>query len=258
MIDIDGLKQINDTHGHQAGDEAIVATAELLRGVLRASDVTARIGGDEFAVLLPAASREEAAAVARALLAAARTAPGAPGGLALSIGIADIVAAPTDPAGLSARADRSMYQAKRAGGNGYAIDESHDTPPEPQLGLDRAAAIDNHRRPVLKVVDRPAEPIDVNKLLAAIAQLGAASLALVAWELSATEQAITGAWATATRSGMLERVRYDPTDRESQYGLTERGRQRLRASELEPELERPGDNQRPPAGRRPRHRQRRR
>lgn len=50
-VDLDGLKQINDTFGHQEGDKALMATADILRGTFRSSDVLARIGGDEFAVL---------------------------------------------------------------------------------------------------------------------------------------------------------------------------------------------------------------
>ena len=51
QIDLDGLKSINDTFGHAAGDQAIVATAAILRGTFRESDVVARLGGDEFVAL---------------------------------------------------------------------------------------------------------------------------------------------------------------------------------------------------------------
>jgi diguanylate cyclase (GGDEF)-like protein len=52
LLDVDGLKALNDAHGHAAGDEAIVATAQALRAAVRKTDVVARVGGDEFAVLL--------------------------------------------------------------------------------------------------------------------------------------------------------------------------------------------------------------
>ena len=53
MLDIDGLKEINDQHGHAAGDEVLHRAAQLLKKVFRSEDIIARIGGDEFAVLLP-------------------------------------------------------------------------------------------------------------------------------------------------------------------------------------------------------------
>ena len=53
FIDLDNLKEINDRHGHGAGDQALVAMADLLRATFRESDVVARLGGDEFAVLIP-------------------------------------------------------------------------------------------------------------------------------------------------------------------------------------------------------------
>ena len=55
LVDLDGLKTINDTHGHQVGDQRIKALADALRASSRATDTAYRIGGDEFAVLLPGA-----------------------------------------------------------------------------------------------------------------------------------------------------------------------------------------------------------
>jgi diguanylate cyclase (GGDEF)-like protein len=60
MLDLDHFKYVNDTLGHQAGDEIIVRAAELLAGRLRESDVLARLGGDEFAILLPRGNAESA------------------------------------------------------------------------------------------------------------------------------------------------------------------------------------------------------
>ena len=58
VFDIDGLKRVNDLHGHEEGDRVIAGTADLLRSLLRADDILARLGGDEFAAILPETSRE--------------------------------------------------------------------------------------------------------------------------------------------------------------------------------------------------------
>lgn len=65
FVDLNGMKGINDTHGHRAGDEALVETAALLRRVFRASDVVGRLGGDEFVVLATGAPRESEEAVSK-------------------------------------------------------------------------------------------------------------------------------------------------------------------------------------------------
>ncbi len=119
MIDLDQFKQVNDTHGHKMGDSVIVAVAGLLRDRLRSGDSVARIGGDEFAMLLVNAGAEDALAVVaelRTALAALvvrnrdRTSP-----VTASIGLATLDgnnAASSDPL---VRADQAMYRAKAAG-----------------------------------------------------------------------------------------------------------------------------------------------
>ncbi|WP_432574538.1 EAL domain-containing protein [Kineococcus sp. SYSU DK005] len=108
VLDLDGLKELNDTRGHQAGDALIVRAAQVLGAHLRPEDVLARLGGDEFAALLPDAHRAAAAAVLARLregLAAA--------GVRASLGAATRRAA----AGLStawAEADAAMYADKTA------------------------------------------------------------------------------------------------------------------------------------------------
>jgi diguanylate cyclase (GGDEF)-like protein/PAS domain S-box-containing protein len=115
LIDLDGFKAVNDTHGHHAGDALLVAIAERLRRCVRPGDTPARLGGDEFAVVLPAAGRSDAEHVA-ARLTALLTDPVALDGvlvpLRASIGIATSDA--VDPDQLLREADSAMYATKRA------------------------------------------------------------------------------------------------------------------------------------------------
>jgi diguanylate cyclase (GGDEF)-like protein/PAS domain S-box-containing protein len=116
QIDLDGFKPVNDTYGHRAGDRALQEVARRLRASLRDSDTAARIGGDEFAVVLPAASRQSATAVARKL-ATAIAAPVTVGGgelrLGASIGVAVYPENGLTAVALSEAADAAMYAAKR-------------------------------------------------------------------------------------------------------------------------------------------------
>ncbi len=113
LIDIDDFKQINDRHGHRAGDAALVRLAQTLNQKLRGSDLCARLGGDEFAVLLPNTGEATAREVAEKLQAALQVpADGAGDGLSLSIGLAEGMM-PLEP--LLHRADAAMYEAKRDG-----------------------------------------------------------------------------------------------------------------------------------------------
>ena len=120
LMDLDGFKLVNDQLGHLIGDTLLVAVADRLRHLCRRDDVAARIGGDEFAVLLSAISRLDALAVAQCIVAAV-SAPYDLGQdvsarVGASIGVA---CAPEDglqPDLLISRADRALYAAKRAGG----------------------------------------------------------------------------------------------------------------------------------------------
>jgi len=119
-IDLDGLKAVNDSDGHASGDALLRLAAERMASVLRHSDVLARIGGDEFAVLLPEADAINARAVAEKLAARLREPePGAAAPLA-SIGAAAIEC-PIDSDELFARADRALYAAKRGGGGTFRL-----------------------------------------------------------------------------------------------------------------------------------------
>jgi diguanylate cyclase (GGDEF)-like protein/PAS domain S-box-containing protein len=127
FVDIDGFKAINDTWGHDAGDRVLKEIAARLASSVRESDTAARIGGDEFLVVLSnLASRDDAALVARKMLDAfARPIGIAEGDVAvgLSVGIAVY---PDDGAGpdeLIKAADGAMYRVKRAGKNNYGFAE---------------------------------------------------------------------------------------------------------------------------------------
>lgn len=115
FIDLDRLKEINDEHGHSVGDQALIHTAWLLREKIRSSDVVARIGGDEFGVLLEYAEPESAWDKASVLVAAVKASP-LHGHLPIevSIGVTALQSDDTAEAAL-ARADAEMYRAKRKG-----------------------------------------------------------------------------------------------------------------------------------------------
>ena len=119
MLDLDDFKLVNDSFGHLLGDDVLRWTAELIRKTLRASDVPARYGGDEFAILLPDADRDEAAATATRLregfTAAAYSRDGrlaVPVGV--SIGAATFPADGRTAAELIAVADAGLYRMKRS------------------------------------------------------------------------------------------------------------------------------------------------
>ena len=120
MLDLDNFKQHNDTHGHGAGDQLLMALADGLRGRLRATDVTGRLGGDEFAALLPHADRMRAHAVSESLLTHIRAIIGAPsrdnGQITASVGVVSLARLETLTAeGVMRAADQAMYEAKRRG-----------------------------------------------------------------------------------------------------------------------------------------------
>jgi diguanylate cyclase (GGDEF)-like protein len=117
-LDLDGFKQINDTHGHDVGDEALVEMAALLKQTCRESDLVARFGGDEFVLLLAGTPPEDSDAVRERIAAAIAEANAQPGReyqLATSIGMAAWQPdAPTSLAALLQAADVDMYACKRA------------------------------------------------------------------------------------------------------------------------------------------------
>ena len=115
MIDVNRLKEINDTQGHLAGNRAIKAVGDALRSCLRPYDFLARMGGDEFVLLLPGMDSEGAAAkrpdLAAAIQTLAKDFPEAP--ISISMGSASYPADGRDPEQLVALADQRMYRHKR-------------------------------------------------------------------------------------------------------------------------------------------------
>jgi two-component system cell cycle response regulator len=128
MIDLDGYKQLNDTFGHQVGDQLLVMAGKVIAANMRRMDVAARYGGDEFILLIPHATGEAAAAVADRIRAEYRQSSGAllrRDGVGMSIGVASAkcVSAATSEQ-LLAKADAALYQAKQAGRNRITIAET--------------------------------------------------------------------------------------------------------------------------------------
>jgi diguanylate cyclase (GGDEF)-like protein len=122
MLDLDDFKLVNDTFGHVYGDRVLAHVADLMRSTLRASDVAARYGGDEFALILPETGREDAARTAARILEAFQASPFAAEGrqpfpIGASIGIATHPFDGRSATELIAAADAGMYDAKDAGGN---------------------------------------------------------------------------------------------------------------------------------------------
>ncbi|MEM8902325.1 MAG: sensor domain-containing diguanylate cyclase [Actinomycetota bacterium] len=118
VLDLDGFKLINDDHGHRAGDEVLRGIAGRLSSVARSSDVVARVGGDEFVVLLaPGVDAQVTEQVSHRLVELVRQ-PVTVDGIPLRVGasVGWVLAAPGTPTGDAlGRADAAMYEAKRAG-----------------------------------------------------------------------------------------------------------------------------------------------
>lgn len=121
MLDADHFKRINDTAGHQAGDEVLKRIAAEARAVLRIPDVVARLGGEEFVLMLPSTTRQEALEVAERLRRAVELASIETGvgqlRATISLGVASLDGAAPALQELLAAADKALYDAKRAGRN---------------------------------------------------------------------------------------------------------------------------------------------
>jgi diguanylate cyclase (GGDEF)-like protein/PAS domain S-box-containing protein len=126
FVDLDNFKRVNDVHGHQRGDEALKAVAELLRVNSRPGDLVSRLGGDEFALWLDRTDAAAAAGRAEQLLAAAQSLRRFSGDeahpLGISMGVAVVAPQSTETVEqVTARADEAMYAVKRRSKGSYAI-----------------------------------------------------------------------------------------------------------------------------------------
>jgi diguanylate cyclase (GGDEF)-like protein len=139
MLDIDYFKQLNDTHGHDAGDQVLRAVAEAIRDALRESDLVCRFGGEEFTVLLPATKPEHAPGKVQAVCDGIRAMRIAYHGAELRVTLsAGVAMAPRD--GISAEAvvraaDAALYRAKREGRDRVCVAEPSGSAAKQKLTL---------------------------------------------------------------------------------------------------------------------------
>ncbi len=152
-LDVDHFKRVNDTHGHDAGDKVLVAVAALLGKEVRDTDCVARMGGEEFLVLLPACRAEvEGVSLAQRLrVALGHTAVPLEHGAAIHVtaswGVAGPLAQDASVEGLLRRADAALYQGKRQGRDGVVLWVADDAP-----GVSLAGAAGADASPVDSVI----------------------------------------------------------------------------------------------------------
>jgi diguanylate cyclase (GGDEF)-like protein len=152
LADLDRFKAINDRFGHAVGDRVLQVFADMVRRTLRAKDLSGRLGGEEFAFLMPGTGAAEAARIAERIRAhfadAARSVDGHAVAPTVSVGVATTLASTVQLADLMAAADRALYRAKAEGRNRVALvdcDAADDgapsiVPDAPVLVLSRNAA----------------------------------------------------------------------------------------------------------------------
>ena len=168
LIDIDSLKDVNDTHGHACGDEMIRNVGAVIASRVRATDLVARVGGDEFALLLPHTSEVDAQALAENLLATIHRQDLVLAGHHLrpsvSIGVAAFEAGAVASDDVMVAADLGLYEAKGAGRNQVGVFKAPviATPPSKErvswskrirVGLDSGLLVP-YRQPIMSLSDR--------------------------------------------------------------------------------------------------------
>jgi diguanylate cyclase (GGDEF)-like protein len=131
MADIDNLKQINDVHGHRAGDKAIIEISRRIKECTRQIDLAARYGGDEFAIILPSTGLQDARIVCERIVEAVGRSPvlwqreQIP--LSISVGVGEY-GADTNPEDITSRSDQALYVAKHSGKNTVRVFEPQSQP----------------------------------------------------------------------------------------------------------------------------------
>ncbi len=137
MLDIDNFKKINDTYGHAAGDEVIRRLAQICIDNIRKSDVLGRLGGEEFAILMPETSAENAQIAAEKLRTALEDTPVAFNGhdITFTVSLGLTLASPDDEEMFQVvnRADEALYRAKNGGRNQVAVKLAGDAAPYDRL-----------------------------------------------------------------------------------------------------------------------------
>jgi diguanylate cyclase (GGDEF)-like protein len=140
IIDVDNFKDVNDGRGHLVGDQVLSGVSAALRDACRSGDVVGRIGGDEFALILPDTSGETAAALGERLRLAVRDLD-VPIRVTLSIGVAELDSVVDTSLRLLQAADLALYDAKSAGRDGVAVHRHPRAPvPGPSGSPDPAGA----------------------------------------------------------------------------------------------------------------------
>ncbi|MGV1005712.1 MAG: EAL domain-containing protein [Candidatus Nanopelagicales bacterium] len=172
FVDVDHLKQINDTLGHEAGDDVLVEVYRRLQSVVRLSDTVARMGGDEFVLLLPGVGKEVLARRAT-MLSAAFAEPFQVGdrtlNLSASIGVAHYPEDGSDPRTLIRNADVAMYRVKTGGRNGWRqFNQAHDAKQqrEVELSLGLRGALQGKElwpayQPIVRLADGSLQGVEV-------------------------------------------------------------------------------------------------
>lgn len=143
ILDVDHFKQYNDTRGHLAGDVVLRRVGEVLRSSARAGDIVARIGGEEFAVILPSTRREGASVLGERFRQAIAREPWPDRAMTVSVGVATIAGGTIERSAFMAAADAALYQAKQGGRNRVAAAATPDlvpaAPPTAELRRRRPA-----------------------------------------------------------------------------------------------------------------------